>query len=186
MKALFTGISLAFVISFSSCYIQDNGPIGPIGPQGLQGAPGESGFVFEWENVNFTAPDYDVVLAYPNNFEPLNSDVALVYLLWDIQEIDGEDVEIWRALPQTLLTSDGLLQYNYDFTKYDVRLFLDAEFSLDLLTAIDTDEWVVRVVVVPGDFWSASGRIDTSNYYEVAEALGLPKLSKHKSIVERR
>lgn len=186
MTSKFTAISLITLFSLSGCYIQDADLDGPRGPQGPQGEPGESGYVFEFENVDFTAPDYDVILSYPSDFEPLNSDVAVVYLLWDIQEIDGEDVEIWRVIPQTVLTDHGTLQYNYDFTKYDVRLFLEADFELNLLTAIDTDEWVVRVVVIPGNFWNTGSRLNFSDYYEVKEMLGLPDMAKTRDVIKRR
>ena len=153
------------------------GPQGPRGPQGPQGADGESAFVFEWENVNFVSPDYEIILPYPETFQGLDSDVALVYVLWDSYETnDGEIVEVWKSLPFTVLKQEGTLIYQYDFSKYDVRLFLEADFSLDFLGAIDTDEWVVRVVVVPGNFWDG-GRVDTSDYDQVAEMLGLPDLT---------
>ena len=184
MKATITSISLGLILTLGSCHFHNDGPIGPqgpSGPQGPQGEPGESGYVFEWEGVNFTAPDYQTILSYPNNFTPLASDVALVYMLWDIQ--DG--LEVWRPIPQTILTVDGLLQYNYDYTQFDVRLFLDAEFPLDWLTAADTDAWVVRVVVVPGDFWNTGGRLDT-DYYAIAEALGLPDIQKERKVLARR
>lgn len=147
------------------------GPAGPQGPVGPKGADGESGYVFEWEGIDFTGPDYEVVLPYPDNFEGLDSDVALVYFLWGVTD---NGTEIWRQLPQMIVTADGMLGYNFDFTKYDVRLFLQAEFPLDWLTAPDTDDWIARVVVVPGDFWN-SGRIDFTDYKEVEKALGLPK-----------
>ncbi|MFT5956049.1 MAG: hypothetical protein ACI8QD_002912, partial [Cyclobacteriaceae bacterium] len=44
---------------------------GPVGPTGPQGAQGESGFVFEFVDINFTAPDYEVILEYPTDFEGL-------------------------------------------------------------------------------------------------------------------
>ena len=77
------------------------------------------------------------------------------------------------------------LQYNFDFTAFDVRLFLEANYSLDFLTAIDTDEWVVRVVVVPGDFWSG-GRLDVTNYHEISKVLKLPDLDSYKKAITRR
>ena len=176
-------------ILLTSC--TDNGNIGPRGPAGLPGpegavgAAGESGYVFEYSNINFTAPDYAAILAYPDDFEGLVSDVALAYLLWDVQEIGSELIDVWRPLPQTVFTENGTLQYNFDFTAFDVRLFLDSNFSLDLLTAFDTDEWVVRVVVVPGDFLSG-GRLDVSDYYELAETLKLPEIGVHKKAIVRR
>ena len=165
------------VLFLSACdEYNDIGPVGPrgaVGPQGPAGAPGESGFVFEYTDVHFVGPDYDVFLEFPPDFEVLPSDVALVYFLWEVQEIDGELLEIWRPLPQQVFTEDGLLQYNFDFSLYDVRLFLDAEFPLDYLTSIDTDDWITRVVIVPGDFW-AGGRVELDTpYEELSGQLGL-------------
>ncbi|HCX22340.1 MAG TPA: hypothetical protein DHN29_10515 [Cytophagales bacterium] len=182
MKALFTSIIFASLLVFVSCtetYVGPAGPQGPQGPQGPAGSDGENAYVFEWSEVTFSAANnYEVILPYPDSFDGLASDVALVYFLWHTYETnDGELVEVWRQIPQTILTDDGALQYNYDFSMYDVRLFMDAEFPLDILGAIDTDNWIVRVVVVPGDFFN-SGRINTADYDEVAKQLGLPDLSK--------
>jgi hypothetical protein len=178
------------ITGLSSC-IDDNvgpaGPQGPEGPQGNDGPKGDSGFVFEYEEVNFTAPDFEVFLPFPNDFESLSSDVALVYLLWDVVDVDGVDTEVWRQIPQTILTDDGILQYNFDFTVGDVRLFMDADFDPGLLGAADTDDWVVRVVIVPGDFWNSAGRVSSElPYNELKEILGLPELATPKSLIERR
>lgn len=186
MKPLFTILGLGLILSFSSCFIGgDEGPVGPRGPQGPQGDqgdPGEEAFVFEYENVSFTGPDYEVILPYASDFEALTSDVALVYFLWDV-DTDGN--EIWRALPQSLITEDGLLQYNFDWTTLDVRLFLDADFSLDLLTAADTDNWIVRIVVIPGQFWSG-GRRAVPSYEEIKEQYNLADRSVTGEVMERR
>jgi len=189
MKTFRTLLPFLGLLIITSCIettsIGPQGPQGPVGPVGPTGAPGESGFVFEFTNVNFTAPAYDVILSYPTDFQPLASDVALVYLLWEVQVIDGADVEIWRQLPQTVFTDYGTLLYNFDHTPFDVRLFLDANFPLDFLTAIDTDQWIARVVVVPGNFWN-SGRLDFSDYNTVKNALGLPDLPTHSAIPRRK
>ncbi|MCG8306318.1 MAG: collagen-like protein [Cytophagales bacterium] len=190
MKRLIHMITGAMAIVLSSC-INDNvgpaGPVGPQGPQGEQGPKGESGFVFEYEQISFTAPDYEVILPFPGDFKSLNSDVALVYLLWEVVEIDGVDTEIWRPLPQTVFTDHGMLQYNFDFSLVDVRLFMEAEFDLAMLGAEDTDDWIVRVVIVPGDFWNSSrmtpGEIE---YNDLKEMLGLPDLPTPASAHQRR
>lgn len=191
MKSLVTLFGLGLMLTFSSCFIGDDGPVGPQGPRGFDGANGLDGldgqeaFVFDFEGVSFTAPSYEVVIPYADDFVALNSDVALVYFLWGEEETsDGEIVEVWRALPQNILTPDGLLQYNYDFTIYDVKLFLDANYSLDLLQAIDTDNWVVRIVVVPGQYWSG-GRKEFPSYEQVKEIYNLQDLPKYNSS-ERR
>jgi hypothetical protein len=184
MKTFFNALILMVIMGLSSC-INDN--VGPEGPMGQQGEKGESGYVFEFENVTFSSPEYEVILPFPDNFESLSSDVVLAYMLWDVVEIDGKDTDVWRQLPQTILTEQGMLQYNFDFTTLDVRLFMDAEFDLDELGVIDTDDWVVRLVVVPGDFWDSS-RISSKEipYEELEESLGLPDLKVPKNILKRR
>ena len=188
MKTILTIFSLGLLLTFSACKISNDGPIGPQGPQGPTGAQGESGeeaYVFEYEGVSFTGPEYEVVLPYADDFVALASDVTLVYLLWGTDEVDGETVEVWRLLPQSIITANGLLQYNFDFTIYDVKLFLDAQFPLDDLTAQDTDNWVVRMVVVPSKFWN--GRKDsTPSYQELVETYNLPDLGKRENIIERK
>ena len=181
-------VSLVFIfLSTFSCTSDSIGPRGPEGPQGEQGPQGESGFVFEYDNIDFTSPDFEALLPYPDDFEPLESDVALVYLLWDVVEVDGKDTEVWRPLPQSILTENGLLQYNYDFTMFDARLFLEAEFDLSTLDALDTDDWVARVVIVPGNFWNSSrisnGQIE---YNDLKELLELPDLPTPNSKISRR
>lgn len=190
MKSIINALIILMITGLLSC-ISDNvgptGPMGPQGPQGNEGPKGDSGFVFEFEQVDFTGPDYEVFLPFPDDFESLNSDVALVYLLWDVVDLDGVDTEVWRQIPQTILTNEGVLQYNFDFTMGDVRLFLDADFDLALLGAMDTDDWVVRIVIVPGDFWSSS-RLDPGaiEYNDLIEVLDLPRLDVPISAMERR
>ncbi len=188
MKRFIYILALPLFFFLNGCITEEGpqGPPGPQGPQGPAGEPGEIGIVFEFENINFTAPAYEVLLEYPDDFEGLASDVALVYLLWGVENVDGEDLEVWRQLPQSILTEHGLLLYNYDFTKNDVKLFLDGEFPLDLLSAMDTDEWVARIVIVPGEFW-ASARLDSQiEYNELKSLIGLTELPVHHQIQERR
>ena len=169
-------IPFLFILSaFMAC----EGPVGPIGPRGPQGPPGENGvniesFVFEYE-VDFVPDDYSVILPYYDDFVALPSDVTLVYLLWDQVEIDGQLEDVWRALPQIVLTENGMIQYNYDYTRYDVNLFLTTDFDPNLLDPIDTDNWIVRVVVIPGQFVTAGGKmqaVDLNDYYAVMKAMG--------------
>jgi hypothetical protein len=194
MKKAFLLLSIVSLLFFISCNDTAVGPSGPVGSQGptgldgldgLDGLAGETSYIFEYDNINFTAPNYEVFLAYPSEFDGLGSDVALIYLLWGEEEVDGDVLEIWRLLPQTILFTDGTLQYNYDFTKNDARLFLGANFPLDELSAMDTDQWVARVVVIPGEFFNA--RLDFANYREIEKALGLdPKALVYGVIPTRR
>lgn len=174
MKTLIATLVLATIL-LSSCTETVIGPRGEQGPSGPQGAAGENGHVFEFENIDFTSSNnYEVLLEYPDNFEGLQSDVALVYFLWPLE--DNLDFDVWRPIPQTVLVDQGILQYNFDFTATDTRLFLESNFPLNQLTGIFTDGWVARVVIVPGDFWD-NGRVDFSDYDAVASMLGLPELN---------
>lgn len=178
MKTLLSSLILSIIV-LSSCTETVIGPRGDQGPVGPSGAAGENGYVFEYENIDFTASNnFELLLEYPSDFEGVNSDVALVYFLWPLE--DDLDYDVWRPLPQQVLFDDGILQYNFDFTATDVRLFLSANFSLNELAAIHTDGWVARVVVVPGNFWN-NGRIDFSDYNQVKEMLGLPDLNVRTS-----
>jgi hypothetical protein len=181
MKNLSILFGLLIILTFSC-----EEKVGPQGPEGPAGAAGENAHLFEYSNVDFAAPEYDVVLAYPDDFEGRESDVALVYLLWEVTtDNDGNNLEIWRQMPQTVYTENGQIQYNFDFTMFDTRLFLTTEFDPTLLEPIDTDDWIVRVVIVPGNFWGARTALDHSDYNAVKEAYGLPELNPHK-LTKRR
>ena len=121
------------------------------GPSGPQGPPGEDGGIivspaFEIE-LDFTSGnDYQYVEPYGFTIYP--SDVALVYILWEV--IDGQ--EIWRLMPQTVEFEGGdNLVYNYDFTREDIRFFLDGTVNFDTLDSIWTQNQIFRVVIVPAD-----------------------------------
>lgn len=174
MKTLLLLLSATFL--YSCVYYEEVGPRGPAGPQGPVGAQGESGYLFEFSDVNFVAPSFEVILPYPSNFEGLLSDVPLAYLLWDVQEVDGEITEIWRPLPQTLFTDFGTLQYNFDHTPNDIRLFLDANYPLEWLGSIDTDEWVVRVVIVPSEYFQGGRVGQVPSLQQLVSDLGLPQM----------
>ena len=173
------------VISIAACTTETIGPPGPQGPEGPTGptgAQGESAILFEYIEVYFIGPDYDVILPYPDDFEGLDSDVTLVYLWW---EVDENGLEIWRQLPQTVYTIDGFLNYNFDFSKVDVKLYLTFDFDSNLLAPVDTDDWIVRTVIIPGNFWGGRTSVDLSDYYAVKEAYGLPEMPTHTATKRR-
>ncbi len=170
---LFSAIVLLFITA--SCSIDGvEGPPGPPGRDGLNGKDGEEAYVFEYR-ADFLAPDYSALFEFPNSFAMRESDVALVYLLWEILD-DG--TEIWRPLPMTLFTADGTLQYSFDHSIFDVSVFLDGDFPLGFVGPDLTDNWLVRVVVVPGLFGSSNSRyVPPVNYEDYAEVQEYYKLS---------
>lgn len=156
-KILIWALAIA-IVAVQGC----EGPMGPQGPQGQDGGIITSS-AFEIE-VDFTNDgNYEITESY--GFEVLPYDVTLVYILW---ETDGK--EIWRLLPQSVFFDDGVLQYNYDFTDVDVRIFLEGNVNLSTLDASWLQDQVFRVVVVPAD---NVGRLDYSDYEGVTQMLGL-------------
>ncbi len=178
MKKIFLLIILFGLGGYlQSCFFEGEGPQGPPGPRGadgLDGLDGEEAYVFDY-TLDFTAPNYQVFLDYPQDFTMLDSDVAIVYLLWFVEN-DG--TEVWRPLPQTLFTQDGTLVYNSDYTVFNASIFLDANFPLDFLTAEYTDQWIARVVIVPGQFGGRAETVDFNNYEEVKAKYNLQKTKK--------
>jgi hypothetical protein len=154
-------IALLLLLSiglFSAC----EGPSGPPGPSGPSGT-----------NIVGKTYEYNISFSPSNNYQlsvdlpqvALKSDVVLAYMLFDT--FDGENV--WRQLPQTYMLPEGLLVYNYDFTRFDVKFYMDTNFDPILLN----DTWKVnhklRVVVVPADF--ANKLSKNPSYNEVTTAL---------------
>ncbi|MGL1889073.1 MAG: hypothetical protein OCD76_21350 [Reichenbachiella sp.] len=164
IKYLFA-LSTLFLLS---CQGQEGIP-GRDGENGYDGINGTEGFSFEYE-LNFTSPSYGAILPLPNDFEMLDSDVMMVYLLWEVTDTDAE---VWRALQQTLYFDDGILSYNFDFTKFDANVFLDGTVDLSRVGAEWTDNWIARVVVLPAQFSNARSTIDYNNYDQVKEHFGL-------------
>ena len=183
IQVLFIALTMSFLLSCNDDPAVLEGPVGPQGPQGI---PGESGFAFEYSQINFTAPAYEVFLAFPSDFEVLSSDVVLAYLLWEVVEVDGVPQEVWRPLPQQVFTDNGLLQYNFDFSVLDTRLFLDAEFALASLGAIDTDDWIARIVIVPASFWNGRANNEYPSYEDVSKYLGLGTVSREGDHYQKR
>lgn len=150
------------------------GPRGPKGDKGDQGIDAELPYVFEIEFDFTPTNDYNIFYELPSNFQTYDSDMTLVYLLWSYDDYGDP---IWRLLPQSTIMEFGWLQYNYDFTQYDVSIFMDADFPLTLLGPDYTHDHVARVVILPA-LYAANARrtVDFSDYNAVKEAYGLPEM----------
>jgi hypothetical protein len=156
------------------------GPVGPPGPPGQPGVPGEDGVnilgaVFEVEadfnpNENFTR-----FFSFPTDeIEVFDSDVVLVYILWEVVEDgNGDPLDLWRLVPQTVFTPEGAFQYNFDYTVLDVRFFLEGEIDLSTLGNDYTQDQIFRIIVIPADFVNPGGRYDFSDYEATIRHFGL-------------
>lgn len=166
------GIALAFFIV--SC----EGPAGPPGRDGFDGLNGQDGVnilgqVVEIEGSFSTQNNYSIFYVFPQSVEVFESDIVLVYLLWDqVPSDSGAPIDVWRLLPQTRILDQGLLQYNFDHTFEDVSIFLESDFNLDSLLPGDTQNQVFRIAVLPAEFASGS-KIDRSNINSVMATLNV-------------
>ncbi|MBW6535268.1 MAG: hypothetical protein K0B11_09675 [Mariniphaga sp.] len=175
-----TGIILVFALAFlASC----EGEPGPPGRDGLDGLDGESflGSVFEIEGDFTSQNDYMLYFQFPSNITVYDTDVVLVYILWDIAEdISGNPVDVWRLLPQTVVLrnentgNDEVLQYNFDYTFADVQVFLEGTIDFSTLLPAETDNQVFRIVVFPADFITQKS-LDVSDYSMMMKSLGIKK-----------
>lgn len=165
MKKLLSLLSIFILIT--AC----EGDPGPPGPPGIQGNDGgilvSNAFEIEIDfNLN---NNFEYFEAY--GFDVFPADVTLVYILWEVS--DG--VEIWRQLPQNVFFDQGVLTYNFDFTRTDVRFFLDGTINLGTLDSSYTQNQIFRVVVVPAE---DVGRIDYSNLNAVMDVYGITSFEK--------
>ncbi len=99
-----------------------------------------------------------------------SSDMVLVYRLFDV--VDTED--LWRSLPQTVYLSQGDLDYNFDFTRNDINIFLDSNFDLTTLSPTWAQNQVFRVVIIPGYLSNRNSKaIDFNDYNAVVKAFNI-------------
>lgn len=183
MKKLFT---LLFISTFvlSSC----EGPQGPPGPPGPEGPPGEAllGTIIDIEG-DFTAQNnYEILVSF-NDFdvEVFETDVVLVYLkTGEDGEAGGAPVEVFRMPPQTFYVNGQPLQYNFDFTFFDVLIFLDGTVDPGTLDPSFTDDQVLRIAVIPADFAETTG-VDPANMEAVMAALDIEENEVQKVKVSK-
>lgn len=179
MKKFSLVLGSLIALFFISC----EGPQGPPGFDGFDGRDGAPGVDGE-DGVNilgqiidiegsFTLDnDFSILYEFPQTIEVFETDIVLVYLLWDqTEDSNGEAVDIWRLMPQTRIIDQGLLQYNYDHTFLDVNLFLESDFDLTTLPLGDTENQVFRIAVMPAEM--TQGKIDTSNIHSVMGRLNI-------------
>jgi hypothetical protein len=163
MKKLFTLFAIVGLVSLQSCTVTDNAPL--IDNDTISE-------VFEVTTNFNTANGYTKIVGLnPSIFA---SDVVLVYHLYNV--VNGQDV--WRPMPQTYyIDNGGAIDYNFDFTRNDVKIFMGANFALNTVPSSWTQNQTFRIVIVPGKF---SSLIDKNNYIAVMAALNLKETQVQK------
>lgn len=164
MKKITLILFVALVTIFSSCE----------GPMGIPGAPGEDAFigsVFEIQGDFTSDNNYNLYTEYPSSITVYDSDVVLVYILWEV----ADGIDVWRLLPQTVVLKNNdsgetdVLLYNFDYTSADVQVFLEFTFPSNELLPAETDNQVFRIAVLPADF-AALKSVDVSDFNSILKA----------------
>ncbi|WP_423130393.1 hypothetical protein [Gaoshiqia sp. Z1-71] len=155
---------------------------GEQGPPGMDGLNGDDlvGTVFEIQGTFNAQNNYTLYYQFPNNFEIYDSDIVLVYILWD--QVDNLDV--WRLLPQTVVLPEGVLLYNFDYTVGDVQVFLECTFDYSLLLPSETNNQVFRIAVLPAAY-ASNKAIDLTNLDAVMKSLKIDSSSVEKLNLSR-
>ena len=121
MKNFITLLAVVGMFSFQSCTTTTD--VNPIDNDTIS-------TVFEVTTSFNTANNFSRLTTFSTPI--YSSDMVLVYHLYDV--VNGNDV--WRLMPQNYyIAGSGDLYYNFDFTKFDVNIFLDATFPLNTLSA---------------------------------------------------
>ncbi len=174
---------IILLLAITAAFISCTGPSGPPGLNGINGLDGQNIVAQSYEiQRNFTAPDYGFRIDHPTDIEVLETDMILVYILWDeVPATDGGTIDIWRLLPQTVYSDFGEFAYNYESTFIDVDIFLDGPASTDfnLLAPADIDNQIFRIVILPVDL-ANDPTLDITDYNSV---INVGKISESDIIV---
>lgn len=141
------------------------------GPAGTPGMDGDSfiGSVFEVDGSFTPANNYNIYGTYPSNIVVYDTDVVLVYILWE----QANGLDVWRLLPQTVVLPNGVIQYNYDYTYTDFQIFLEFTIPANELLPAETQNQIFRVAVLPADF-VARKEVNVNDFNTISEN---PRLS---------
>lgn len=157
-------LTAIFVISCGG----PEGPVGPAGPPGPEILP----LTFEFEVSLLQSNNFEEFVEIPSQIDLFPSDMLLVYALEDF--IEGDELDVWRPLPITEFNPDGTLLFNYDFTQVDIRIFLEANYTLG--AADEFNGFLMRAVHIPADFLQsgkAKGIEQAGSLRELEELLGV-------------
>lgn len=167
-----TPIGILALFLMISCDVS-SGTRGPEGPPGPAGPVGQG---FEVEADFNQSNNYSQIFAFPESAEVLDTDIVVVYWLFEVNEQTGNDV--WQQLPATVFFQDGQFQYAFDHTLADVQLFLQGNIDLNTLGTGYTQNQLFRVAILPVDYVQ-SNNINLNDMDQVMGAV------KHSQNLER-
>jgi hypothetical protein len=163
MKKLITLLAFVGLVSLQSCTVNDTNDF--IDNDTISE-------VIEVTTSFNSANDFTTIVGFNQSLFP--ADVVLVYHLYEV--VNGQDV--WRPMPQTYyIANGGVIDYNFDFTRTDVKIFMGANFDLNTAPSSWTQNQTFRIVIVPARFL---GVVDKSNYLAVVNTLNIKESQVQK------
>ncbi|GEO05573.1 hypothetical protein AAE02nite_32370 [Adhaeribacter aerolatus] len=173
------------------------GPQGPAGTPGTPGAQGpagpagasatanvfEIGYTFNAANGYALYADISAInTALKTNITINEGDVMLVYHYLGNED---DNSEVWMPLPETTFLKEGLIHYNFYYTRTVLRVFMNGTFDFTTLANVAdyTDQQGFRIIILPGTL--RNGRvskpdIDLKKYSEVAKYYNITEASVQK------
>ncbi|RZJ30587.1 MAG: hypothetical protein EOO48_04585 [Flavobacterium sp.] len=147
--------------------------VGCTGPEGPQGPAGSNinAEVFELRNVNFTLDNNNEYTIY-RTLDPVifDSDNILIYRMTGT--IDS-NTPVWQSIPRTLFLDQGELDYDYDFSLEDFKIYAGGTYNL-ATTPDYLNNQTFRIVILPGYFSNKNkAAADINDYNAVAKAYGI-------------
>lgn len=164
MKKLLLFLAFTGLITFTSCE-------GDQGPPGADGQDGQESEVFELRNVDFTLDDNGEYSIYETlNPQILLSDNILIYRMSGT--IDSQ-TPVWQLIPRTLFLDEGELDYDYDFSREDFKIYAGGTYDLATTPEFITNQ-TFRIVIIPGYLSNRGGKaLDYNDYKAVIQAYGI-------------
>lgn len=138
------------------------GPAGPAGQNGTNGADGADANVTQYTYASFTHSGTTLTFSVPHTASEFENSVSLVY--WS-------SGTLWYLIPGYFLGTSYYYR-NYFDVGSSVVLYVPRvpALSVDMTSSQTISE--MRILVIPATIF-LSGRVDWSNYEEVAERFNL-------------
>ena len=161
MKKLIKFLFAVIIIFLTLKGCGERGPVGPEGPPGPEILPAS----FEFSTDLLPSNNFEYFQEIPSQINIIGSDMMIAYVLEDY--IEGDDLDVWRQLPITDFTGGGTRALNFDFTRVDIRIFLDANYPLG--NADRFENVLIRAVHIPADFVNSGNAKQLENAQSITE-----------------
>ena len=161
MKKMIKFLFAVIIIFLTLQGCGERGPVGPEGPPGPEILPTS----FEFSADLLPSNNFEHFRDIPSQINVIGSDMMIAYVLEDY--IEGDDLDVWRQLPITDFTDRGTRTLNFDFTRVDIRIFLDANYPLEFADRFENV--LIRAVHIPADFVNSGNAKQLENAQSIKE-----------------